>query len=182
MSDEHSKLGYNLMKAAFAVQDFFAPYIPKRIRQFGLKEGMTLVDYGCGPGRYTIPMAKTVGEGGKVYAVDLNPLSLEDVKEKAAREGLKNVVCAQARGFHAEVPSGIADAIVAVDMFFYIRAGNDRVAFFKELARIAGKGCRLVIDGGHITMEETKKRIEDAEVWKIESRGKDFFICGLKEE
>jgi hypothetical protein len=36
---------------------FFYPYIEKRIRKSNIKEGMTVVDYGCGPGRYSLPQS-----------------------------------------------------------------------------------------------------------------------------
>ena len=36
-----------------------------------VKEGMTVVDYGCGMGFFTLPMARLVGPGGKVIAVDV---------------------------------------------------------------------------------------------------------------
>jgi len=35
---------------------------PRRLlKEIPLKEGMTVLDYGCGPGRYTLPVAKLVG-------------------------------------------------------------------------------------------------------------------------
>jgi ubiquinone/menaquinone biosynthesis C-methylase UbiE len=33
----------------------------KRLKKIPIKEGMVVVDYGCGPGRYTLPIAKLVG-------------------------------------------------------------------------------------------------------------------------
>jgi ubiquinone/menaquinone biosynthesis C-methylase UbiE len=44
---------------------------PQKILKPFIKEGMTVADLGCGPGFFTIEMAKMVGNNGKVTAVDL---------------------------------------------------------------------------------------------------------------
>ena len=55
-------VSFRMMLFLFNVVDFFHPYIAKRVKKFGIKEGMTVVDYGCGPGRYTTKLAELVGE------------------------------------------------------------------------------------------------------------------------
>ncbi len=52
----------------------------------GVKPGMTVLDAGCGPGRVTIPLAKTVGSTGRVVALDLQQNMLDRVKLKADAE------------------------------------------------------------------------------------------------
>ena len=63
-----------------AVKDRLLPVVDKRIEGFQVQPGMTLIDYGCGPGRYTIRFARLVGDQGKVYAVDVQALALEYVR------------------------------------------------------------------------------------------------------
>ena len=53
-----------------------------------LDPGQTAVDIGCGPGFFTIPMARQVGETGAAVAVDLQPRMLEMVRRKADRAGI----------------------------------------------------------------------------------------------
>ena len=57
----------------------------------GLEEGMTFVDMGCGEGYFAIPGARRVGPKGKVYAVDVNPGSVENLRARAEEEGLGNI-------------------------------------------------------------------------------------------
>ena len=65
---------------------------PRRhLKKIPLTEGMVVVDYGCGPGRYTLPVAKLVGSKGRVFAVDIQPLAIKTVKERAARQDLTNI-------------------------------------------------------------------------------------------
>ena len=44
---------------------------PGKILKPFIKEGMTVMDLGCGPGFFTIEMARMVGKNGNVTAVDL---------------------------------------------------------------------------------------------------------------
>lgn len=48
------------------------------------------MDMGCGPGFFTLEMAKLVGTGGRVIAVDLQTQMLARVAKKAARKRLPN--------------------------------------------------------------------------------------------
>lgn len=61
------------------------------LRKVGVEEGKTSLDYGCGSGRFTIPMAKIVGNKGKGYVLDVHPSFLERDKEVAQNEGLGNI-------------------------------------------------------------------------------------------
>lgn len=62
------------------------------IGQLQLQSGMKVLDAGCGPGRVTIPMAKTIGLQGEVTALDIQDKMLERVKEKAHAAQLNNIV------------------------------------------------------------------------------------------
>ncbi len=61
---------------------------PKRIVGSYIKEGDTVIDIGCGPGFFSIEMAKLVGPQGKVIAVDLQEKMLGHVKRKSAKHGM----------------------------------------------------------------------------------------------
>jgi SAM-dependent methyltransferase len=53
--------------------------------------GMAVLDLGCGPGRLAIPLARRVGEQGRVVAVDIQDGMLDRAREKARAAGLANV-------------------------------------------------------------------------------------------
>ncbi|HLA84562.1 MAG TPA: class I SAM-dependent methyltransferase [Thermoguttaceae bacterium] len=50
--------------------------------------GMTVMDVGCGVGWFTIPMARMVGEHGRVIAVDLQPQMLAITQRRAEKAGV----------------------------------------------------------------------------------------------
>jgi len=55
---------------------------PYKILKPYIKEGMTVLDLGCGPGFFTLALAQMVRENGKVIAVDLQEGMLQKLKEK----------------------------------------------------------------------------------------------------
>jgi len=61
---------------------------PDRIVGPYLKPGMTALDVGCGVGYFSIPMAKIVGDGGKILAVDLQRRMLDMLRKRAEKAGV----------------------------------------------------------------------------------------------
>ena len=170
LSDKSFKLMSLIMKAMETIH----PQAKNRAKTFGIREGMTIVDYGCGPGRYIIPFAQIVGEQGNVIGVDLSKIALEEIEKKVHKYNLNNVQFKLAEGYYSGIDSEIADMVFALDMFFMIEKPTD---FLKELSRIGKKDCILVIDDGHQSRMKTKKKISDANTWKIVEENKDFLKC-----
>jgi ubiquinone/menaquinone biosynthesis C-methylase UbiE len=169
-----SDTSFKLMNILFHVIDFVYPYIDRRIKKFGIKPGQTIVDYGCGPGRYTTRFAKIVGEQGKVFAVDIHELAVETVKKKIGRYGLKNVVPVLARGYDSTLPDEIADVACAVDMFHMVK---NPIVFLAELKRITKKDGLLIIDDGHQQRSVTKTGILESGYWNIFEETGDHLKC-----
>lgn len=68
---------------------------PETILARFIKPGDTVLDVGCGPGFFTIPMARMVGEKGLVIAADISAGMLEIVKRRARRAGLSGRILLQ---------------------------------------------------------------------------------------
>ena len=173
-TEKMSNTSFRMMNWFFKVVDFFSPYIKKRTKNFGIREGMTIVDYGCGPGRYTTEFAKLVGEKGKVYAVDIHELAIEAVKRKTENMGLSNVESILTSGYDSRIPGNTADVVCAIDMFFVIK---NPAEFLGELKRIIKSDGILVIDDGHQSRTLTKKKILDSGLWNIYEETSDHLKC-----
>lgn len=173
-SERMSDTSFRMMHLTFKIVDFFYPYIKKRVKKFGIEEGMTVVDYGCGPGRYATKIAEIVGEKGKVYALDIHELAIEAVKSKIKKYDLANIQPILINGYDSTLPDDIADVVCAIDMFFIIK---EPAAFLGELRRIVKKDGRLVVDDGHQPRSETKNKILDSGFWDIVEETKDHLKC-----
>jgi len=55
---------------------------PAKILKPFIKEGMTVLDVGCGPGFFTVAIAELVGRNGKVLAADLQEGMLQKLQQK----------------------------------------------------------------------------------------------------
>ena len=53
----------------------------KILNEIGIKPNLILLDYGCGPGSFSLAAAELVGKTGKVFALDIHPLALKKVKK-----------------------------------------------------------------------------------------------------
>ena len=146
---------------------------PRRhLKKIPLKEGMVVVDYGCGPGRYTIPIAKLVGSKGKVFAVDIQPLAIKTVKEKAARQGLTNIETILVDSYNTGIKGSNIDLILLIDTLHLI---NDHHALFREIHRLLKQDGFLFMDPGHMKMSKAREIVESTGFFTIvECRGHDM--------
>lgn len=83
-------LAFGLTALWFKARDKFVP--PANILgEVEIREGFSVLDYGCGPGSFTLLAAERVGPSGRVYAADINPLALRHVRRVAAKRGPGNI-------------------------------------------------------------------------------------------
>ena len=110
---------------------FLNPY--KLLNAAGLKPGQKVLEVGCGPGFFTIPAAKIVGDKGKVYALDVNPVAVETVRRKIMENNLKNVKIMLADASETGLPD---ESIDVAFLFGVIHALKDVDAVMREMHRI----------------------------------------------
>src|SRR5215216_4715526 len=110
-TDRMPDFAFRLMHFIMTVKDRLRPSIDKRVVTFGIREAMTVVDYGCGPGRYAIRFAKLVGATGRVYAVDVQELAVAAVKQKMAEQALRNIIPVLSTGYDTGLPDQLADMV-----------------------------------------------------------------------
>jgi ubiquinone/menaquinone biosynthesis C-methylase UbiE len=123
---------------------FRNPY--KLLKAAGLKQGQKVQEVGCGPGFFTIPAAKIVGNEGVVYAVDVHPLAIERVKEKIEKEGIKNVKPILANASDTGLPDRSID-LASIFGLRYIAGG---------LGNVIAEIQRILKPRGVLSFEKTK--------------------------
>jgi len=90
MEKPMSGMSFKFMSFGFKFRDLLSPR-EDTLKEVGIKAGFYILDYGCGPGSYTIPAAQLVGDSGKVYALDIQPLAVKQVQSAANKRNLNNI-------------------------------------------------------------------------------------------
>jgi len=125
-----SSFDFRFMSVGYKFSDFFRPRI-NILEEIGIKAGFHVLDYGCGPGGYIIPLTKLVGESGKVYALDIHPLAVQKVQGIASEKKLANVdiILSDCR---TGLPNSSLDAVLLYDDFHHL---SDPDIVTEELCR-----------------------------------------------
>jgi ubiquinone/menaquinone biosynthesis C-methylase UbiE len=108
-----------------------------------------VLDFGCGPGFYTIPFAKIARE---VVAVDIQSKMLGKVSKYAQKNGVK-VKALQSDGQSIPLPDDYFDLIFLSGVYHELA---EKKKVLTELKRLLKPGGRIVIrertETGHITL------------------------------
>jgi len=163
---------FNGMALTFRIRDLLKP--PRRVLEpVGLQPGMTVVDYGCGPGSYTLAAAEIVGPAGKVYGVDLHPLAVATVRKKAARRGLTQVEAVQVDGYNSGIPAVSVDCVLLMDMIHMV---PDRAALLAEVQRFLKPDGFAYIQVHHTSPDAIRADVERTGLFTVtRSDGQDLF-------
>ena len=166
-----SNTEFRLMQVFMKLADHVHPHVRIRTEAFGVKPGQTVVDYGCGPGRYAVELARLVGAGGRVIAVDLVELALQETQRKLEEGGFQNFELKLAQGYDTGIQDEAADIVFAIDMFHHISDAN---AFLHEVFRISKPDGLLIMSGGHMLRATVKAKLAASGIWDIAEERKEF--------
>ena len=84
----------------------------KTLKAAGIQPGQQVLEVGCGPGFFTIPAAKLMGDNGCIYTIDLHPLAIKMVEEKLQKTSLTNVKVTIADAAKTGLPNESIDLVL----------------------------------------------------------------------
>lgn len=125
---------------------------PDRMLAPYMQEGFTALDVGPGMGFFTLPLATFAGEGGKVYAVDLQEEMLSALMKKAAKKRLANRIETRVCQGDSLCIDDLAGSIDVALLFAVAHEVPDQDALFRQLASVVTRGGTLLFSEpkGHV--------------------------------
>ncbi|NSW91714.1 MAG: methyltransferase domain-containing protein [Firmicutes bacterium] len=165
-----SNFAYNLMVLTYKIQDLL--FKPDNILdEFGIEKGFTVVDFGCGPGRYIKQASMLVGETGKVFAIDINEIAIKHVEKCIAKFNLHNVIPVLYKDNCSEIASESVDVVYALDMFHQV---DNPKEFLGQLYGIIKNNGWFILEDGHQSREVTRSKVRQSDLWIIDTENERY--------
>ena len=138
---------------------------PKKILGPFIRAGMIVLDFGCAMGFFTLPLARMVGAGGKVIAVDIREKMLKTLEARARKAGLSDRIethLADADALRLDRYEGKIDFILAFAVIHEVPEISRTFTEFHHLLKPEGK-LLVAEPKGHVSGEDFKASLLTAE-------------------
>ncbi len=175
MSRLMSNIHFKLMAMTLRFRDIFHPPV-EILQEAGIKPGDLVLDFGCGPGSFSLAAFKMVGEEGKVYALDVYPLALKSVQKKSRRKGRQNIEVISSDG-DTGLPDHILDVVLVYDVFHELKVPDVVLA---ELARVLKPDGILSFSDHHLKEEDILSGITRKGIFRLLRKGQRTYTFQKK--
>lgn len=137
---------------------------PQRLIAPFVKENMTVAEIGPGMGFFTIPIARAIGPGGRVFAVDIQKQMLDHLAKRAKRAGVGDRIECRLCASDSLMISDLKDSIDFVLAIAVIHEIPDRFHALKEIfTALKAGGTMLMADPmSRFSEEELGETVEFA--------------------
>ncbi len=140
------------------LKDLAIPFL-KRV---GIQPKQRILDFGCGPGFYTVPAARIVGRKGRVFALDKSAKVLRELEQRAKEENLSNIEILLTSG---ELVIPLDDDSVDVCLLYDVIHSHyfthqRRVTLLREIQRVLKSGGLLSFYPSHMNFDTSKEWLE----------------------
>src|SRR5262245_30240398 len=93
------------------LHEVYGPGTEALFHRVGLREGLRVVEIGCGSGNIACWVAQQVGPSGSVVAIDVSPDQIEVARQQAQRRNLRNIEFQVADAYSPRLPEGSFDLV-----------------------------------------------------------------------
>jgi ubiquinone/menaquinone biosynthesis C-methylase UbiE len=125
-------------------QDEYASDAARLVTALQLRPGRTVADIGAGRGQLTMALAREVAPTGQVYATELDPDRLRDIRQATESAGFKNVTVIEAHATRTNLPEQCCDALVLRRVYHHF--ANPRLMNASMRQSLKPGGLLAVID------------------------------------
>ena len=109
------------------------------VAALNVEEGDAVADVGAGTGTHLHPFAGAVGEGGRVFAVDLAPAFVARLRDRAAADRLTQVTPVLCSATDVMLPAESCDLIFNSDTYHHFEFPARTLASIREALKPGGR-------------------------------------------
>lgn len=138
---------------------------PKTMLGPHVAEGMTVLEPGPGMGFFTLPLARMVGENGRIVALDVQQPMLDGLERRARKAGLwERIDARMVDGDDTASWKLEADVVDFATAIHIVHETPDQNAFFRALASVLKPEHLLLVvePGWHVTREAFMASVDTA--------------------
>jgi ubiquinone/menaquinone biosynthesis C-methylase UbiE len=106
------------------------------------KAGTIVADVGAGDGAYSFVAAQKVGQSGRVYATEIDPEKLKNLRVEATKRKLDNIIIVEGTADDTKLPSSCCDTIFLRHVYHHLTQPQE---FDRNLVRSLKPGAYLAI-------------------------------------
>jgi ubiquinone/menaquinone biosynthesis C-methylase UbiE len=117
-----------------------------------------VAEIGAGKGAMAVRIAKKVGPSGRVFATEIDPALVQQIRERARKAGLNNVTVLTATPTDSGLPADCCDAAYMIGVYHHI---TDPAATDSSIFRALKPGGRLLINDFPPTIWLTLFKVKD---------------------
>jgi ubiquinone/menaquinone biosynthesis C-methylase UbiE len=107
------------------------------------KPGRNIAEVGAGAGKMTMAAARALEPGGRMYATEVDPMSLRQIRKRAAKHRLANITVIESSQFDSRLPADCCDAIFMRGVYHHF---TDPAAMDASFLRALHPGGLIAID------------------------------------
>ncbi len=156
-----------LMSLTYKLRDLLLPRT-EILKEVGIREGYFVLDFGCGPGSYVLPLSRMVGEQGRVYALDRNPFAVDAVNRLVLKKQLPNVETILS-DCHTGLASESIDAVLLYDVVHHLEA---RYNVLSELHRVLKDTGVLSVGDHHLKRDDIIRMVGEGGLFELAFEGR----------
>jgi ubiquinone/menaquinone biosynthesis C-methylase UbiE len=176
MDKPKSNIDFKVMSFSYKFRDLFLSR-KNILKEVGIKPGLQVLDYGCGPGSYITAAAELVGKSGKIYALDIHPLAIQKVQSIASKKSLTNVetICSDCK---TGLPDNSVDVVLLYDTFHTL---GDPNGVLEELHRVLKPRGTLSFSDHHMKENEIVSKITSRGLFRLSKKGRRTYSFSKEE-
>ena len=171
MDKPMANLSFKGMCFLLKIRDWLRPR-EEILKDITIEPGFCILDFGCGPGSYSMAAARLVETTGKVYSLDIHPLAIERVQVAALKNGLDNI-----ETIHSDCATGLeadsVDVVLLTDIFHMLGEQN---VVLEELSRVLKPTGALAFSDHHMKEKDILSKVTSSGLFNLSRKGKSMYL------